>query len=309
MQTAIETVLSKFQSGELGTFRENISGKKLTTFAIGGPIRLLAEPDSAEQAAAILYAADQIGNPVHFLGAGSNVLLPDVGVADLTIKAGRGLRYVLDAGAGNFEVGAAMSLMTLSRSLSQQGFAGLEFAGGIPASIGGAVRMNAGAHGGEMADILQEVQLALPGGTVCWLPAVEFCFSYRHSVVPDGAMITAARIRLRPETIETTAARRAEYLAERKKRQPLTQPSAGSVFKNPVAGGSAGYLIEQAGLRGHSIGGASVSEMHGNWIVNIGRRATAADVLGLISLCQHAVERDTGIQLEPEIVRWNSPLK
>jgi UDP-N-acetylmuramate dehydrogenase len=166
--------------------------------------------------------------------------------------------------------------------------------------------MNAGAHGGEMADVLQSVQLALPDGTVCWLPAKEFAFSYRHAILPEGSMVTAARIQLRPGAESETAARRADYLAERKKRQPLTLPSAGSVFKNPAHGGSAGFLIEQAGLRGHSLGGASVSDMHGNWIVNRKREASYSDVIGLIDLCQDRVQQTTGILLEPEIVRWGA---
>lgn len=164
--------------------------------------------------------------------------------------------------------------------------------------------MNAGAHGSELANCLDAVSVMLPDQRILRLDSAELGFSYRHSVLPEGAIVLKAEITLTQSSKESCSALRRKYLAERKEHQPLTAPSAGSVFRNPDSAKSAGFLIEACGLKGRSVGGAQVSLMHGNWIVNEERRATASDVLGLIDLCQRSVHQKFGIALNPEVISW-----
>lgn len=280
--------------------RAQVLGSTVTTYAIGGPLQYLVEPDSCEQLAAVQRFLSEHGEAARVLGAGSNLLINDGGVPGWVIRLGRGLRGCEALGGGRFRVGGGAALMNLSRSLSQAGWAGLEFAGGIPASIGGATRMNAGAHGGEMAQVLRVIEVVTSQGETLRLDPLELCFSYRHSQLPAGAIVSAVEIELTESDAAVTEQRRAEYLAHRKKYQPLTLPSAGSVFKNPDPQRPAGKLIEAAGLKGQRRGGAQISELHGNWIVNPERKASAADVEALIALCQERV----GERLEVELVRW-----
>ena len=297
-------LLTELKANKGVAVRQAVPAARMTTMAIGGDFAVLLEPNTLAELSAVLSFASEAGITVRFLGAGSNLLVTDAGISDWVVKAGRGFRTVHEYAPGEFEVGCAMSLMSLSRELSQQGYAGLEFAGGIPASLGGAVCMNAGAHGGEMAEVLTAVQVVHASGTVEWISASADMFSYRHTALPAGAMVTAARLVLVASSPEKTAAQRTAFLAHRKSTQPLTQPSSGSVFKNPENYPAAGYLLEQVGVRGHRIGGASISEMHGNWIVNLKKKARFGDVVALIELCQTRVQQRFGLLLQPEIVRW-----
>lgn len=163
--------------------------------------------------------------------------------------------------------------------------------------------MNAGAHGGEMKDVIHSVTLLMPDGELSTRTREQIRFSYRHTDFPAEAVVVRAVLRMRIAGKEEINQRRAEYLEERKKRQPLSLPSAGSVFRNPNEK-SAGYWIEQAGLKGAAHGGAKISEKHANWIVNEERAATCADVSALISICREAVEARFGVRLEPEIIVW-----
>lgn len=281
-----------------------IPGSSVTTFSIGGPLQYLVEVQSLGQLVTLTKLLNVYQQPFRILGAGSNLLISDHGVAEWILKAGRGLRTLSSLSDNRFVVGAAYSLMSLSRELSQAGYAGLEFAGGIPASLGGAVFMNAGAHGSEMVQVVESVKIVDRHGCLEQIRADQLSWSYRHSGLPVGCMLVEAVLKLVPGDSDKISQRRAECLAYRKRTQPLTLPSAGSVFKNPEPERSAGYMIDQCGLKGSRSGAAQISELHANWIVNPKKAASATDVLALIGLCQQQVKKIFEIQIEPELVRW-----
>ena len=277
---------------------------RLTTLAIGGPLKYLFEPHSIEELSALVSALKQNQLSYMLLGAGSNALIPDEGVGEVVIRLGRGLRFLEALGEESFKVGANTSVMWLSRELSEQGYAGLEFAGGIPASLGGAVKMNAGAHGGEFSSVIHEVHCVDDEGNESTLGVDELQYSYRHSALPKGWIVAAATLKLSKDDPEAVRERRLENLEYRKRTQPLQLPSAGSVFRNPTDAPAAGKLLEDLGLKGHTHGGAMISELHGNWIVNPKREARYGDVLALIELCQERVAKAHGIELIPEVLVW-----
>lgn len=297
-------LISELSSAHKFRIREGVLGKTVTTFCIGGPLRCLFEPNSQEELAAILKAAQDSGIECKILGAGSNLLISDHGVSAWVVRLGRAFRFCNPLGEGRFEVGAASSLMSLSREFAAQGFQGLEFAGGIPASLGGAIRMNAGAHGGQIWDCLESIKFLDPEAGVQEAAISQFTYSYRECSLPIGAIVLSAVLQLSAAQAAQCTALRARYLAERKERQPLTMPCAGSVFKNPRADLSAGMLIERAGLKGYAHGGAEISTKHGNWIVNPQREAKATDVQVLVDLCVKKVEQESGINLVREIIYW-----
>ncbi len=275
-----------------------------TTFSIGGELEAILEVNSIEEMAQAIKFLKSNGQCYRIVGAGSNLLVSDSGVSEWIIHPGKGLRYCTREG-DLFNVGAASSLMSTCRALSEDGYSGLEFAGGIPASIGGAVYMNAGAHGGEISDILVSLIAVDSQGEVLDIDATDLSFAYRSSQLPRNCVVVEASFRLAQSDRAKTSLLRARCLEERKKRQPLTQPSAGSVFKNPKGELSAGYFIEKAGLKGRKIGGAMISSLHANWIVNVNRSATFQDVFGLIQLCQAQVKDMFAVVLDPEIILWN----
>lgn len=282
------------------TVRRGVMGRAVTTFAVGGAM-VLAEFDCAAQAAAAQRVWD--GSPVRVLGAGSNLVIDDAGVPGVVLKAGRGLRYVKPLGEGRFEAGAALPLMSLARRMCDAGWSGLEFAGGIPGSVGGALRMNAGAYGRQTADLLIAVTAAVDGEIVRFRRE-EIEFGYRRSGLPAEAAVVSAEFQLTPGDRSLINRRRAELLAQRKARQPLGYASAGSVFKNPPHGLSAGALIEQTGLKGALIGGARVSEKHANWIINPDKNASSRDIRALVDLIRARVCERWGVELECEIIFW-----
>jgi len=284
--------------------RSNLLGKDLSTFAIGGAVGVLCEPDSVEELCALMQYISLNKISYKILGAGSNVLFPDEALKDVLIRLGRGFRTLRAIGNARFIIGGAYSLMSLSRELCEAGFSGLEFAGGIPASLGGALRMNAGAHAAEICSCLETAQLVLASGEKAELTAAELNFSYRHSELPEGSVVIGAVLKLSEGDASSIALKRSDFLAERKRRQPLTLPSAGSVFKNPSLDLPAGMLIESLGLRGRRQGGAQISELHGNWIVNPTRSASAKDVVGLIELCKTKALEARKIALETELQIW-----
>ncbi len=297
--------LSRALAGEGIKHRTDLQGAQVTTFAIGGPLSLVIEPENPEQLLAALKILNREGANARVLGSGSNLLIHDSGVFDPVIRLGRGFKYVTPGQAsGEFIIGGAVSLMTVCRELSESGFSGLEFAGGIPASVGGAVRMNAGAHGGEMVQILRSIEFITKEGERQRVRPDQLSYAYRRSGLPDGAVVTEASISLVAGDKAAIIAKRAHCLAERKARQPLSMPSAGSVFKNPTPEKSAGLLVEQAGLRGREEGGAQISPMHGNWIVNPKRQATAEQVEALIALCKREVKEKFGFEMHTEIISW-----
>lgn len=284
--------------------RRDVPLSRHTTIAIGGPASFVIVANEQAALARTLAALSSAQIPVRVLGAGSNLLISDNHFAGAVLKLGPGFRGCADIGAGCYEVGAAEPLMSLSRSMAQAGLEGLEFAGGIPASFGGAVRMNAGAHGHELGELLERVHLILPSGEVAVMEKSSLELKYRSLKLPTGAIVTKAVIRLTQGDPSRISERRQEFLTARKRTQPLTLPSCGSVFKNPGAQLYAGQLIERVGLKGTTRGGAQISELHANWIVNRLRQAKFSDVMELISLCQQVVREREGVQLDREVVVW-----
>ncbi len=285
--------------------REGVAGARYTTFAIGGPLQYLVEPCDLDALARLRARLHAEGVPSRALGAGSNLLIPDEGIAGVVIRLGEGFRLLKDRTKGIFSVGASFSVMRLSRDLSRAGFAGLEFAGGIPASFGGAVFMNAGAHGGEFGDVVERVTVVHRDGAIDTIERGALSMTYRRGGIPEEAIVVGGELCLTESDKDRVAETRAAFLSHRKKTQPLHLPSAGSVFRNPI-GRYAGELIEAAGLKGYAVGGAQVSLLHGNWIVNPDRSATAADVRAVIDLTVDRVRELHGVELEPEVRLWQS---
>lgn len=287
---------------------KNLDSRKLTTMFVGGDIKNLIEGNSVKELSSILKILSSTNTQYRILGAGSNLLLDSKGIDDPVIKLGKSFRYYNNIGKGLFEVGASMPLMSLSRELSNQGFSGLEFAGGIPASIGGALKMNAGAHGNEIKDILKSVTYITSNGDVVTKDINDLKFEYRCCSLPADSIVVEIQIQLKKSTVEVTSELRASCLKERKLRQPLSMPSSGSVFKNPSPKKAiyAGKLIEDLNLKGLKVGEAQISEMHANWIVNPSRKATSFDIIKLIELIKAKVYKEYKVKIEQEVIFWQS---
>ena len=273
-----------------------------TTFKVGGPADLFVSPSTVDEISACVAAAQEAGVPWRVLGAGSNVLVPDEGVRGLVIHLGKnyssitlnGTCIYAQAGATNEEV----AMKALDKGLS-----GYEFASGIPGSIGGAAIMNAGAYDGEIKDVCKSIICLTPEGEVLEIGVDDADLGYRHSLMMDkGYVVLEAVLGLEPGDTAKIAARIEELTRRRAEKQPLEMGSAGSTFKRPE-GYYAGQLIEEAGMRGHRVGDAMVSEKHCGFVVNAGN-ATAADVLAVIHDVQEAVLANSGVQLEPEVRIW-----
>ncbi len=269
-----------------------------TTFRVGGPADVMFLPRREEQVPAALAEAARLGAPAIVIGNGSNLLVRDGGIRGLVIALGEGLSAVhRDGDAVEAQAGAALSRVA---SFAQgEGLSGLEFASGIPGTLGGGCAMNAGAYEGQISDVLVEARVLMEGG-VRVLSRDQMALGYRTSFpLRTGGVVLSARFELRPDSPEAIAARMRELNARRRDKQPLNYPSAGSVFKRPE-GYYAGALIEGAGLKGRAVGGARVSEKHAGFIVNTGA-ATAAEVLELIGIVQREVEARSGVRLETEV--------
>ena len=270
------------------------------SFRIGGPARLMACPASGAEAAALLRLLREADAPVELMGKGTNLLVADEGLDAVVVRLGEAISGAELLPGDRVRAGAGISLAKLAVFAAEAGLSGLEFAHGIPGSLGGAVFMNAGAYGGEMKDVLESAEIALPDGTLREVPAEELELSYRHSALEgSGALVTAATVKLTPAEPETIRARMRELMEKRRASQPLDMPSAGSTFKRPV-GGYAAALIDQAGLKGFAIGGAQVSEKHAGFVINRGG-ATFDDVLRLMEHIQKTVLEKSGVRLEPEV--------
>lgn len=270
------------------------------SFRIGGPARLMACPASGAEAAALLRLLREADAPVELMGKGTNLLVADEGLDAVVVRLGEAISEAELLPGDRVRAGAGISLAKLAVFAAEAGLSGLEFAHGIPGSLGGAVFMNAGAYGGEMKDVLESAEIALPDGTLREAPAEELELSYRHSALEgSGALVTAATVKLTPAEPEAIRARMRELMEKRRASQPLDMPSAGSTFKRPV-GGYAAALIDQAGLKGFAIGGAQVSEKHAGFVINRGG-ATFDDVLRLMEHIQKTVLEKSGVRLEPEV--------
>lgn len=269
----------------------------LTSFRIGGPADLFLEPDSMEDLGAVALAHRETGVAVGIVGKGSNILVSDGGFRGLVIRMGRGLRWSARDG-DMVSAGAAMPLGALSGVAWRHSLSGLEFGVAIPASFGGAVRMNAGAHGGSIAEIAESVEcFSLDSGESKRIPASEAGFAYRGSALPG--LVVSATLRLRPGSRDEIRREMDEVREWRRANQPLAEPNCGSVFRNPP-GDHAARMIEEAGMKGLTVGGASVSQKHANFII-AATGTTAADVIKLIELVQEAVEDMFGVRLDREV--------
>lgn len=274
--------------------------KKHTTFRIGGPADYYAEPD-VSQISKLIEIAKACDMPVAVIGNGSNLLVGDKGIRGLVIGIGKGMSEITAQGNGRIiTAGAGAILAAVAAKAAEASLSGLEFASGIPGSVGGAVVMNAGAYGGEIKDVLIDATVLTAEGELKTVTRDELDLSYRHSIVPEkGYIVLSARFMLTPKPQDEIKAYMAELRAKRVEKQPLEYPSAGSTFKRPE-GYFAGKLIMDAGLRGYSVGDAQVSGKHCGFVVNKGE-ATAADVLTLIKDVQETVLKQFGVKLEPEV--------
>ncbi len=275
----------------------NIPLKKFTTFRVGGPADLFLSPGSFKALQKTLMVLHDREAPVFILGKGSNIIVGDRGYRGLVIYTGQ-LNTVKIKG-DKITAGAGISLAALAGKALRAGLAGLEFASGIPGTLGGALYMNAGAYGGEMKDIVLEATLFDYNGQEYILTNKEFDFGYRYSIMQEKKLIAVeASLKLQPDKPEKIRSMMQELNKKRSKKQPLEWPSAGSSFKRP-AGYYAGPLIEEAGMKGVRIGDAQVSEKHAGFIINRGN-ATASDILQLIKRVQEEVFKKSGVKLKPE---------
>ena len=276
---------------------------KHTSFRIGGPVEVMAFPKSAEELSALLKVSALLDTKPAILGAGTNVLAPDDGMSGLVIclKDCMGGMEQLDETTIRVSGGVTMSRAAVFAA--NLGLSGLEFAHGIPGTVGGGVYMNAGAYGGEIKDVCVAVDVMDRSGAIRRLSNAEMNFSYRHSVLEEEfAIVISADFRLTPADTESVKATMKELQGKRSASQPLDLPSAGSAFKRPV-GGYAAALIDQAGLKGYTVGGAAISTKHAGFAVNQGG-ATAADVQNLLNQVSDIVFEKSGIRLEPEVRIW-----
>jgi UDP-N-acetylmuramate dehydrogenase len=285
---------------QVGKVKENERLANHTTIKIGGPADIFVEPSSIENLQKTMELIRKYKLKWRAIGRGSNLLVSDQGIEGVVIKLGPGLDH-LEINGTEVRVGGGFSLVSLATIISKKGLSGLEFAGGIPGSVGGAVYMNAGAHGSDISKILSKAHVLFPDGTMEWLSNEQMEFSYRTSVLQKKrpGIVVEAVFHLSRGEKEKIVAEMQKNKDYRKTTQPWNYPCAGSIFRNPLPN-YAGKLIESAGLKGYSIGGAKISEMHGNFIINNGN-ATAQDVLDLIQFIKEKIFEKYHIKMETEV--------
>lgn len=282
-----------------GCFRENEPMKAHTSFRIGGPADILVIPSDANQLEKVVTEARTEGIPLTIIGNGSNVLVKDKGIRGVVVKLGNALKS-MECSGDKLTAEAGVSLASIANKAAACGLTGLEFAVGIPGSLGGAVFMNAGAYDGEMCKVVAQVTVLTSDGKIEVLSNEDLEFGYRHSSIQDnGAIIISVEMQLAIGDINEIRAKMADFTNRRTTKQPLDIPNAGSMFRRPP-GYYAGTLIEEAGLKGYMVGDAQVSTKHAGFVVNVGN-ATAADVLRLIGEVQEKVYAHAGVRLEPEV--------
>lgn len=276
---------------------------KHTSFRIGGPAEVMAFPKNHGELKQLLEASDLLDCNRVILGAGTNVLAPDAGIKGLVICLKGALEGMERLDATRIRVAAGVTMSRAAIFAAELGLGGLEFAHGIPGTVGGGVYMNAGAYGGEIADVCECVDVMWMDGRMETLTARQMEFSYRHSRLEEEAgIVLSVTFRLASAPEEEIRSRIKELQIKRKNSQPLELPSAGSAFKRPV-GGYAAALIDQAGLKGYRVGDAAVSEKHAGFVVNLGN-ATSEDVQKLLIQVADKVFEMSGIRLEPEMRIW-----
>ena len=277
--------------------------EKHTSFRIGGPAEVMAFPKTALELREILKASKLLDCKPAILGAGTNILAPDEGCRGLVICLKNCEEGFAQLDATHIRISAGVSMARAAVYAANLGLSGLEFAHGIPGSVGGGVYMNAGAYGGEICQVCTCVDVMDLEGNVQTLSCEEMEFSYRHSKLEEtGGIVLSAVFALTPKPAEEIRVRMQDLQNRRRSSQPLDLPSAGSAFKRPV-GGYAAAMIDEAGLKGYRIGGAGVSEKHAGFVVNLGG-ATARDVKALLQDVSDRVFARTGIRLEPEVRIW-----
>lgn len=292
MQTLIEN--------NVGVIKENETLANHTTMKIGGPAKVLIEPNGISNLLKTIELIKEANVLFRVIGRGSNLLVSDNGFDGVIVKLGKGMDH-LEINGTELLVGSGYSIVTLATVAGKRGLTGLEFAAGIPGSVGGAVYMNAGAHGSDMSKILKKAHVLFLNGETKWLTVEEMQYSYRTSVLQkiQPGVVLECVLQLaegNPESISEVIQANKNY---RKNTQPYNFPCAGSIFRNPLPL-YAGKLVEELGLKGYSIGGAKVSELHGNFIVNA-NKATAQDVLDLIAYIQKQVKEKVDIELHTEV--------
>ncbi|SDM03834.1 UDP-N-acetylmuramate dehydrogenase [Bacillus sp. OK048] len=296
----MDGLLTEIQELNIGKVKKNEPLSLHTTMKIGGPADLLIEPSSLENIQKVIAFINERKLQWRAIGRGSNLLVSDKGIEGVVIKLGSGLDH-LSINDSTIRVGGGHSLISLSTLISKKGLAGLEFASGIPGSVGGAVYMNAGAHGSDISKILTKAHILFEDGEIKWLSKDEMEFTYRTSVLQKKrpGIVLEAEFALTKGDRAAIVSQMQKNKDYRKETQPWNFPCAGSIFRNPLPN-YAGKLIEDAGLKGYQIGGAKVSEMHGNFIVNAGN-ASARDVLDLIQYIKDTIQNSYGIKMETEV--------
>ncbi|MDQ0231268.1 UDP-N-acetylmuramate dehydrogenase [Metabacillus malikii] len=296
----MSTLYQELLDANIGKVLKNEPLAKHTTIKIGGPAELFIEPNSKKDLITVLQLINKHKKNWRVIGRGSNMLISDEGINGVVIKLGLELDYY-ELDGESLRVGAACSVIKLATLISKQGYSGLEFSSGIPGSIGGAIYMNAGAHGSDMSKILEKAQILFEDGSIEWLSKDELEFSYRTSILQEKrpGICLEAVLRLKKGKKEEIVAVMQRNKHYRRETQPWNYPCAGSIFRNPLPF-YAGKLIEEAGLKGYKKGGAKVSEMHGNFIVNSGD-ATANDVVQLINDIKSTIKEKYNISLETEV--------
>ena len=271
---------------------------KHTTFRVGGPADIMIQPTTPEEAVAAIRTAKEAGVPVFVMGNGSNLVVKDGGMDGVVVLLGEKMSAIRCEGTRLYAQAGAL-LSRLSREALNAGLEGLVFASGIPGTVGGAVAMNAGAYGGEMKDVLVRARV-LVNDELIWMTKDELDMGYRTTrPLREGGIVLEAEFELKQGDKDALTVQTQELARKRREKQPLAFPSAGSTFKRPE-GYFAGALIEQAGLKGASVGGAQVSTLHAGFVINTGN-ATASDILGLIAHVQKVVYDINGVMLEPEV--------
>ena len=299
--TIFQQKISAFCSGIELRFNESMA--KHTSFRIGGNAEVMAFPKTAEELASLLKTSALLDCKFAILGAGTNVLAPDEGMSGLVICLKDCLGGLERLEENRIRVGAGITMARAAVFAAGQSLGGMEFAHGIPGTVGGGVYMNAGAYGGELSNIIESVQVMDHAGNIRRYTCGEMGFSYRHSrLEEEPGIVISADFVLSPKPEEAIRATMKELQTKRTTSQPLDLPSAGSAFKRPV-GGYAAALIDQAGLKGYQVGDAAISTKHAGFAVNLGG-ATAADVKSLLAQVSDKVFEQSGIRIEPEIRIW-----
>lgn len=297
---SMDKVIQELKELEVGKVLENEPLSNHTTIKIGGPADVLVVPKNIQAVKDTMKVIKKHGVKWTAIGRGSNLLVLDEGIRGVVIKLGRGLDH-MEIDGEQVTVGGGYSVVRLATGISKKGLSGLEFAAGIPGSVGGAVYMNAGAHGSDISKVLVKALILFEDGTIDWLTNEEMTFSYRTSILQNErpGICLEAVLQLEQKERDEIVAQMQKNKDYRKETQPVSNPCAGSIFRNPLPE-HAGRLVEEAGLKGYQIGGAKVSEMHGNFIVNAGG-ATAKDVLDLIAFIQKTIKEKYDIDMHTEV--------